>query len=118
MNTNLNDIMLLCMDCVHGCRIDFFLCVFRISSIQDPHVEGIGKIKLNSSGTAFAVSGYTDFTVWKIDSGQATFQGHSVVAADGIANAGSLTTDACFASCDTVLNICSSSELGLFHFDI
>jgi hypothetical protein len=58
--------------------------------VQDPYVEAIGNIAFNADAQAFVVSGFTDFSVWKVNGLEPKLYCHSengnnIKRADGYA---------------------------------
>jgi hypothetical protein len=63
--------MLVCSPTVMLC------CAYRLHTVQDPYVEAIGNIAFNVDAQAFVVSGFTDFSVWKVNGLEPKLHCHS-----------------------------------------
>lgn len=98
------------------CEFGIYLWNFSVSILEDPYVEGIGKICKNNTNDCITTSGYTDFSIWNIKNGILNHIGHSLNSNDKIKNNGTLTCESIFIQKDQILNVTSQGELGIFTF--
>ena len=87
-----------------------------LHSIVDPYVECVGQIEFNHAVQAFVVSGYTDFSVWKLVDGFASVHSHSELGAQPLRGKGYATT-AVWYEHNTVLAADNSGAIGIWEQD-
>jgi len=80
---------------------------------QDPFVDAIGRIEYHAGAGAFVVSGYSDFTVWRLNSLGAMVWSHSG-GSSRQSHQLSLSS-AVFFDSETVLNTDANGTVGLFR---
>jgi WD40 repeat protein len=96
----------------------------RVSSVEDPYVEGIGQIELAPRGDAFVTSGFYDFSVWRGNptAGQTSIWSHSKSSASQFYDgpAGDLTYCASFLNEDELVATNSLGYMGIWQqgFDL
>ena len=83
-------------------------------STIDPYVQGVGNIQYNDQSNAFVVSGYTDFTVWKQENGEARVWSHSLVGSNSLENVNGFSFSAVFLNNNTVIAGSSTGFLDLY----
>jgi hypothetical protein len=86
----------------------------QVKRWTDPFVDNIGDIVYNTNSGLFAVSGSTDFSVWKHEANQATLWSHSSTTRNVIINEMMVSTYATFFNPDTVITSSSSGQLGVY----
>lgn len=101
----------------HLCVIACVCCLScSIHHVQDPFVEAIGAIEFNAEAQAFVVSGYTDFTVWKVDGSNPHVHSHSV-SGTGQKHADGYSCTAVWYDAKTVLSSDNVGGVSLFLQD-
>jgi len=100
-------------------HIDMRISTKILHKTQDPYVEGIGMIDYHPGASAFVVSGFTDFSVWKQDpkTGLARVQSHMLSGHQALANSSGFSTCAQLISPERVLMTTSSGMFGVFMQD-
>jgi hypothetical protein len=86
----------------------------QVKSWEDPFVDNIGEIEYNPRSGLFAVSGSTDFSVWRHERNQATLWSHCAGTPNVIVNENSVATFAAFYDNDTVISTNGDGALGVY----
>jgi len=87
-----------------------------LATVQDPYVEAVGGIEFNQESHAFVISGYTDFSVWKVRNGEMAIHSHSKSGSEALKGKGYYTS-ATWYDATTVLSSDNSGGVGLFIQD-
>jgi hypothetical protein len=81
--------------------------------VQDPYVEAIGNIAFNAEAQAFVVSGFTDFSVWKVNGLEPKLHSHADLG-EAPRHGDGLACSAVWYDRKTVLSSDNSGTVGLY----
>jgi hypothetical protein len=81
--------------------------------VQDPFVEAIGNIAFNADAQAFVVSGFADFSVWKVNGLEPKLHSHSESGND-IKHADGYACSAVWFNTNTLLSCDNAGAVDMF----
>lgn len=88
-------------------------CAYRLHTVQDPFVEAIGNIAFNADAQAFVVSGFADFSVWKVNGLEPKLHSHSESGND-IKHADGYACSAVWFNTNALLSCDNAGAVGMF----